>query len=123
MADAAQAAKPSGWRRPYLRQTALPGPTSVATEGSGAAGADMVITHAPLSVPQTVSSIAGKRSSPFLSPEESMSSRRVFQKSLPEESFRRVFQKSPPSRRVFQKSLLRHLKSSASGQRRTGICG
>ena len=104
MADAAQAAKPSGWRRPYLRQTALPGPTSVATEGSGAAGADMVITHAPLSVPQTVSSIAGKRSSPFLSPEES---------SLPEES----------SRRVFQKSLLRHLKSSASGQRRTAICG
>ena len=85
MADAAQAAEPSGWRRPYLRQTALPGPTSVATEGSGAAGADMVITHAPLSVPQTVSSIAGERSSPF--------------------------------------RLLRHIQSSASGQRRTAICG
>jgi len=82
VADAAQAAEPSGWRRPYLRQTALPGPTSVATEGSGAAGADMVITHAPLSVPQTVSSIAGKRSSTF------PLSRRV---RLPEESSRRVF--------------------------------
>ena len=85
MADAAQATKPSGWRRPYMRQTALPGPTSVVTEGSGAAGADMVITHAPLSVPQTVSSIAGKCSPSF--------------------------------------RLLRKLKSCASAQRRTAICG
>jgi hypothetical protein len=47
----------TAWLRPYQLQSQFPGTTSAVTGGNSAAPPGFVITHAPLSVPQTITSI------------------------------------------------------------------
>ena len=49
---------PGGWRRPYLLQTQSAGTTALSSPGMAATPPGFKITHPPLQVPQTITSIA-----------------------------------------------------------------